>query len=281
MEILKFNSWELIYSYLINSLNLNNKLIFIFSSWFIFFLFYYCHSWLFILISWNNLLKKYSLHLNSNFPTIEKQYEAIKEGTLDTFLIKPILLYFTFEYISEPFISFDINIPTFKKCFLDWIIMEFIFSTSLYFFHRLLHTIPYLYKNFHKKHHTFTTTISFASLYAHPVESLISTFHFYIAVILIRPHFLVYLFFLMTVTIEFVDSHCGYDVPWNIFYPWSRIYPWGSGVRFHNYHHSHNLGTYGGGLFGIWDTIFQTDTDFQKFEQKRLKTEEKMNQKVQ
>ena len=83
----------------------------------------------------------------------------------------------------------------------------------------------------------------------------------------------------MTVTIEFVDSHCGYDVPWNIFYPWSGIYPWGGGVRMHDYHHSHNLGTYGGGLFTIWDQLFHTDSDFRRYEKKRIEEEKEIKLK--
>jgi sterol desaturase/sphingolipid hydroxylase (fatty acid hydroxylase superfamily) len=47
------------------------------------------------------------------------------------------------------------------------------------------------------------------------------------------------------------------------------VYHWGSGPRAHDYHHSHNIGMYGGGLFGIWDKIFGYDKEFNKFENER------------
>jgi sterol desaturase/sphingolipid hydroxylase (fatty acid hydroxylase superfamily) len=40
---------------------------------------------------------------------------------------------------------------------------------TFYWSHRLLHT-PFLYKNFHKIHHEYNTSVSIASVYAHPIE---------------------------------------------------------------------------------------------------------------
>lgn len=252
----------------------SNHVDFMLQSWIIIFFCYYLHSWFYLLADWNwygfRWFQKYSIRSknHSSTPDFSLQYNAIKEGTIDTFLLKPLLLYFLYPYL-ESFIIINQPIPSFYRCLLDYILMNFIFSTSLYFLHRLLHH-PSLYKYYHKKHHTFKATIGFASLYAHPVESLISSFHFIIAIILIRPHYYMYLLFLFSVTVEFVDSHCGYYVPWSFLYPWSDIYPWGAGVRIHDYHHSHNIGCYGGGVFGLWDRLLGTDKEFQLFEQKRL-----------
>jgi sterol desaturase/sphingolipid hydroxylase (fatty acid hydroxylase superfamily) len=260
----------------------SNRLVFFTLSWFIIIVFFYLHSWFFVLADWGwlpilgNPLERYAIRSGKNrFAAMKLQEQAILEGTLDTFLIKPLMLYYLFPYL-ESFIQFDMKflslslLELFSQYLFEWLVMNLIYSTSLYFIHRLLHLSPFLYKNFHKKHHLFTSTISFASLYAHPVEALASSFHFILSLVLVRPHLISYLFFLITVTIEFVDSHCGYDVPWSFLYPWSRYYPWGSGARMHDFHHSHNVGCYGGGLIGLWDQLFQTNKEFKIFEKRRL-----------
>ena len=151
--------WNIFYSFL--SQNYSQQFIFVFISWLIFFIFYYLHSWFFILLSHSSFFDKYSIKsIQTKRINQTLKYQAIKEGTIDTFLLKPILLYFTYPFLSKPFISFE-KVPSISKCLIDWLIMEFIFSTSLYFLHRLLHAIPFLYQHFHKKHHLFTTTISY------------------------------------------------------------------------------------------------------------------------
>jgi sterol desaturase/sphingolipid hydroxylase (fatty acid hydroxylase superfamily) len=276
----------------------SNHMQFFLFSWFIIIIAFYLHSWLYLLADWGYFgqwVEKYAIRSGKHrYASMKLQYQAIYEATLDTFLIKPLILYFCFPYLQN-LISFDLptaqsslpspedsnNTSTFPlssslfsshfffHCFYDWILLNFLFSTSLYFIHSAFHSFSFLYKNFHKKHHLFTSTIGFTSLYAHPIESLASAFHFIGPILLIKPSFITYLLYLISVTIEFVDSHCGYDVPWGWVYPWAEIYPWGSGARIHDYHHSHNLGAYGGGVFGIWDRLFQTDADYRLFEQKR------------
>jgi sterol desaturase/sphingolipid hydroxylase (fatty acid hydroxylase superfamily) len=241
--------------------------------WLIIFFAFYLHSWLYLFADWGYFgqwVEKYAIRSpgKHRYASMKLQTQAIHEATLDTFLIKPVLFYFGFSYLQSS-LSFESTLPSPLKCLYDWILLNFLFSTSLYFIHRSLHLSPFLYKNFHKKHHLFTATIGFTSLFAHPIESLASAFHFLFPIFFLKPHFLTFLLFHLSVTLEFVDSHCGYDVPWGWIYPWAEIYPWGSGVRIHDFHHSHNIGGFGGGLFGIWDRIFQTDQDYRSFEQKR------------
>lgn len=233
--------WISFYQY-VQKQGISDQMFFSMVSWLVYFLTYYVHSWIFIVCDWYGYLDKYAIRSGKHrLPTIDQQWTAIKEASFDTFLVKPLLLYFSYPLVSAPFIMYG-EVPTLSKAFLDWVLLSFVFSTSLYFIHGALHKIPFLYKHVHKKHHSFYETVGFAAQFHHPVEAIASALHVIFGVILVRPHFIVYCVFMATTLIEVVDAHCGYEVPWYWLYPWSGCYPWGSGVRCHDYHHSHNLG---------------------------------------
>ena len=230
---------------------------------------FYLHGWFFVLADWYGFLDRYAIRSGKHrLVAIERQWEAIREATIDVFAVKPVLLYFIFPYVAGIFIHFDKELPSLSTAACNWLCMKCIFATSLYWLHRGMHHKA-IYQYVHKRHHSYYDTVGFTAQYAHPVESLVSSLHVIFAIILVRPHFLVYCAFMATTMMEIVDAHCGYDVPWSILYPWSDWYFWGSGARVHDYHHSHNLGTYGGGITGLWDRLLGTDADFVKYEEKR------------
>lgn len=232
---------------------------------------YYLHGWLFVLADWYGFLDAYAIRGGKHrLPSMKQQWDAVGAATLDCFVVKPLFVYVTYPLIGKPFIQFDSTLPSLQKMFLDFFILQIVYSTSLYTFHRMMHDIPWLYKNVHKQHHSFHESVGFTALYAHWGEAAISTLHVIIGVVLVQPHFFVYLCFFGALLVEIVDAHCGYDVPWKALYMWSDVYPWGSGARIHDYHHSHNLGSYGGGLLGLWDRLLGTDYDFRMFENKRV-----------
>ena len=255
----------------IHSLGYSDQILFTVASLQIIFIAFYLHGWFFILADWYGFMDKYAIRSGKHrLPSLEMQWTAVREASIDLFLIKPVVLYFIYPFVGNIFIIFDGVLPSMGEVFLQWLSMNLIFSTSLYFFHRAMHH-KYLYQYIHKRHHTYHDTVGFTAQYAHPVEGMISAFHVIFGIMIVRPHFLVYCIFLATTMTEIIDSHAGYDVPWSWLYPWSDRYFWGSGARAHDYHHSHNLGIYGGGLTGLWDKLLGTDADFVKFESKRLK----------
>jgi methylsterol monooxygenase len=253
----------------------NERLVFCGVSLTVIFLCFYVHGWFFVFADWYGFLDKYAIRSgNHKLPTVDKQWDAIKEATIDVIVVKPIVLYFVYPYVAGKFIHFGPTIPAVSTCLFQWILMKVIFATSLYWLHRAMHHKS-IYQYVHKRHHTYHDTVGFASQFAHPVEGMVSAFHVVLAIYLIRPHFVVFCCFLGSTVFEIVDAHCGYDVPWSWLYPWSDRYFWGSGARAHDYHHSHNVGIYGGGLIGLWDRVLGTDVDFRRFEGKRLAAEGK------
>lgn len=259
----------------LQELGISQRILFCASSLSIILVFFYLHGWFFVLADWYGFLDKYAIRSgNHRVATVDKQWEAIREATLDAFVVKPLVLFFVYPYVADDYIHFGPTIPDARTFIFQWIIMKAIFATSLYCLHRAMHHKS-IYQYVHKRHHTYHDTVAFASQFAHPVEGLASAFHVILAIYLIRPHFLVYCCFLASTVTEIIDSHCGYDVPWAWLYPWSDWYFWGSGARAHDYHHSHNVGVYGGGLLGLWDRVLGTDVDFRRFEEKRLAAEGK------
>ena len=233
---------------------------------------FYFHAWFFVFADWYGFMDRWAIRSGKHrMASMQKQWEAIREGTLDAFVVKPLIGYLVFPF-AEPYISFG-ELPTLSNGFLQWLAMEVIFSTSLFWIHGAMHKLPIVYKYVHKRHHTYHETVSFAAQYANPLEGLASSCHIVFSILIVRPHFFMFCIFLTTTFLEIVDSHCGYDVPWSVLYPWCGIYPWGSGARAHDYHHSHNIGMYGGGLVGLWDRLFGSNKDFLRFEAQRLKKE--------
>lgn len=140
--------------------------------------------------------------------------------------------------------------------------MMFCEDFSFYWGHRTLHT-PYFYKKIHKIHHEFTNTVSIAAYYAHPLEYLFgNAIPMALGFILLgnKCHFATYMIWTALRTCETVDGHCGYEFSWSPY----RLLPFSGSSEYHNYHHSHNVGTYAS-FFTIWDTVFGTNVDYFKY----------------
>ena len=144
---------------------------------------------------------------------------------------------------------------------LAWQILFCMFVMDFFFFltHMLLHK-PYFYKRIHKTHHQYHQTVGFSAEYAHPIEFLIgNVVPFVIPCLILGPsmHYFTYWVWGTFRIANTVQAHSGYDFPWFpndlcIFY---------SNATYHDYHHSHNVGNFGG-TFHIWDTLFGTNNAY-------------------
>mmetsp|Transcript_11278 Transcript_11278/g.1010 ORF Transcript_11278/g.1010 Transcript_11278/m.1010 type:complete len:140 (+) Transcript_11278:589-1008(+) len=131
---------------------------------------------------------------------------------------------------------------------------------SFYWAHRILHTFPFLYKKVHKIHHEFVNSVSISSSYAHPIEYILgNSVPTALGFMILgnKCHFVTYLIWLGIRLFETIDGHCGYEFSWSPY----RLIPLSGSSEYHNYHHSHNVGTYCS-FFTFWDTIFGTNKDY-------------------
>jgi len=131
-----------------------------------------------------------------------------------------------------------------------------------YWAHRTLHS-PWLYPIVHKQHHEYNTPVSIAAEYVHPIESIIANMiPFSVGMHLLgsKVHYVTWMMWLIVRTFETTDGHCGYEFSWSPF----RLLPLSGSAKYHDFHHSHNLGNYGS-FFTLWDTLMSTNNHYFKF----------------
>ncbi|KAK7199975.1 C-4 sterol methyl oxidase [Novymonas esmeraldas] len=145
-------------------------------------------------------------------------------------------------------------------------------EVGFYSAHALLHSNPTLYRMFHKKHHMYTGTIGIAAEYATPLEEVLAN---------AIPTVGYFVFMLFNFTRE-EASHSAFVTSaraWPLFMTWMWARLWetyevhsgycfentwlgklglmhGHRARFHDFHHTHNVGNYGGATF--MDALFNT-----------------------
>lgn len=70
-------------------------------------------------------------------------------------------------------VSFEQKLPDLVTTVGHLIGCIIVVEIGFYYTHRLLHH-PYLYKQIHKKHHTWISPVAISAAYCHPIEHLAS-----------------------------------------------------------------------------------------------------------
>lgn len=192
---------------------------------------------------WQKLVKKSILMLfvNSNVISVSVYLLISKLGLLEHHSM-------SVEDVPEP-LELALSIFFFMLC------EDFTF----YWCHRGLHH-KRIYPYIHKMHHTYTTPVGISAEYAHPLEFVFGNMlptAVGPAILGPKAH-LVTIFAWYAVRFgETLDGHCGYEFSWSPY----RLIPFSGSAEYHDFHHSANVGNFGS-FFSIWDTVFQTNKDF-------------------
>ena len=99
-----------------------------------------------------------------------KHYQEIVINTVvGTLFLSPIIAYLSVYFNIVEYVANIELYPSSFEIFKQIIFLSIVFETLYYWSHRLLHT-PWLYKNFHKRHHEYQVTVAIASIYNHPFD---------------------------------------------------------------------------------------------------------------
>lgn len=149
------------------------------------------------------------------------------------------------------------------KLFLGFLFID----TWQYFWHRIMHIFPFMYKYFHSVHHELYVPYAFGALFNNPVEGFIlDTLGTAIAMVLCglthREEAILFTF----ATMKTIDDHCGYALPFD---PFQIIFP--NNAVYHDIHHQQfGLKTnFAQPFFTFWDNVF--GTNFKGFEEYQKK----------
>lgn len=141
---------------------------------------------------------------------------------------------------------------------------ELIFDFFHYWAHRLLHSVPFLYRNLHKKHHRHQYPTPIIAFYQDPIDLLITNSLPTLITLALLPNtfslFVLVLFFTYKSHIE-ICGHCGKDLPTTPAFPQFIWLPRSLGIELythqHDKHHTLNNCNYSK-RFSIWDRVFGT-----------------------
>lgn len=130
-----------------------------------------------------------------------------------------------------------------------------LFDFQSFAWHLLHHRVPWLYRTFHKVHHTYSSTSALTAEYSGAWETLSLGLFAASNPVLLGCHPLTELaFFLLNIWLS-VEDHCGYDLPWAT----HRLVPLGlyGGARHHDLHHLKSKCNYAP-YFTHWDRLAGT-----------------------
>jgi len=183
--------------------------------------FYILGAILFWLCDHFQLLQKYKVQ-KQKYPT-DLDYVQCLMNLLQNY----IMLILPATYIAYPglkSLGFTTALPlpnlwTFALHFYFCMLME---DFTHYWLHRWLHT-PWMYKNVHKIHHTYSAPFGLAASYAHPIEVIVLGFCTFSGPLVLRPHYFTFFLFVVLSTnlccsyslwLRYSSSFCIFAFPW-------------------------------------------------------------------
>lgn len=162
----------------------------------------------------------------------------------------PMLLSYVFD-IGMPFVNKSEPAPEVGEVIGELMLLTIMGDITLYLIHRLFHT-PWLFKNYHIKHHRdYTYTFAAIHHFFDDFEGIVLALAGIFPVIIFHVHFYSYLAWLAIVQLSAIIGHSGYQIP-----GMSETFPI-MNPRYHDGHHKF-VGANYGAIFTWTDRMFGT-----------------------
>jgi sterol desaturase/sphingolipid hydroxylase (fatty acid hydroxylase superfamily) len=169
-------------------------------------------------------------------------------------------------FISDYFIPFresDVLIPSLIEFMLQVIGLLLVGDFFLYWGHRIQHTVPYLWENFHSVHHKLDTPTPVSTVYIHSMDATLqATLPILISSLVVHPHPLCYYVYIILRLSDNAVNHSGLKPNMLVDILTLKALPFRASVGHHDAHHkfsgytgnAKNYAEY----FWIWDYMFGT-----------------------
>ena len=122
-------------------------------------------------------LKSYKIQSVENTPTVQEIRHCVVVVLINQYLIAmpvDIALVILTKRLGQPLaLRVSPTLPSLKEIVIHFSIMLLVREILFYHIHIWLHS-PRMYKWIHSRHHQFTAPVAPASMYAHPIEHLLS-----------------------------------------------------------------------------------------------------------
>ncbi|XP_029956550.1 fatty acid hydroxylase domain-containing protein 2 [Salarias fasciatus] len=201
-----------------------------------------------------NFITRYRIQVDKNNPVDpEKLRHAVKTVLFNQVFISGPMVVACYHLMSWTGDPCGPELPTFHWALTELAIFSIMEEVMFYYSHRVFHH-PRLYKRFHKQHHEWTAPIGIVSIYAHPLEHVISnTLPVVIGPVLLGSHLTTASTWYCLALVSTTISHSGYHLP---FLP---------SPEYHDFHHLKFNQCFG--VFGVLDRLHGTDAKFRQTKQ--------------
>jgi len=209
------NNWEVVWGFLEE--HLSHSFLFIAGSMILHMVVFWLYGLLLIyfdLSEKNTAITNYKIQPTKNRPlplhSLGKTVRLVLFNQI--FVGTPITIVMYFLMIWRG-ISMTLPLPSFNRFVFELALCVLIEEVGFYYTHRLFHS-KLFYGRYHKIHHEWTAPIGVASLYAHPLEHLLSNLlPIYLGPFILGTHLATMWVWQTLATVTTINTHSGYHLP--------------------------------------------------------------------